>query len=70
MKKHLDIEIVNHIAQELGIGNMRTENLIIVYSQLLDRPSINRMEEWLSYAGMLDIRGIGGYEHIQTLCCP
>lgn len=39
---------------------MKPETLIFVYSQLLDRPSINRMEEWLSNTDMFDILGIDG----------
>ena len=54
-KKHLDIEIINHIASELGITDISKEILIMVYSQLIERPSINKMEEWLSYTDMLDI---------------
>ncbi len=54
-KKHLDIEIINHIASQLGITELRKEILVMVYSQLIERPSINKMEEWLSYTDMLDI---------------
>ncbi len=54
-KKHLDIEIINHIASELGITDISKEILVMVYSQLIERPSINKMEEWLSYTDMLDI---------------
>ena len=55
VKKHLDIEIINHIALELGITDISKEILVMVYSQLIERPSINKMEEWLSYTDMLDI---------------
>ena len=34
---------------------LRKEILVMVYSQLIERPSINKMEEWLSYTDMLDI---------------
>ena len=54
-KNHLDIEIINHIALELGITDISKEILVMVYSQLIERPSINKMEEWLSYTDMLDI---------------
>ena len=39
----------------------------MVYSQLIERPSINKMEEWLSYTDMLDILKIN---NISTLVCP
>ena len=58
VRRHLDIEIIHHIAQNLGIAGIRKEILIMVYSQLLDRPSINRMEEWLSYTDMLEVLGM------------
>ena len=31
---------------------------MLVYSQLLDRPSINRMEEWLDNTDKLEILGV------------
>lgn len=58
VKRHLDIEIINRIAAELGITVLRPEILAMVYSQLLDRPSINGMEEWLSHTDMLEILGV------------
>ena len=54
-KKYLDIEIINHIASELEITDISKEILVMVYSQLIERPSINKMEEWLSYTDMLAI---------------
>ena len=73
VRKHLDIEIIHRIASDLGITSLDSEILILVYSQLLDRPSINRMEEWLSYTDMLDILGIKAtstarlYDSLDTL---
>ena len=57
VRKHLDIEIVHRIAGDLGLTGLRKEILILVYSQLLDRPSINRLEEWLGDTDMLEILG-------------
>jgi predicted transcriptional regulator len=57
VKRHLDIEIINRITAELGITDLRPGILAMVYSQLLDRPSINGMEEWLSHTDMLGILG-------------
>ena len=58
VKKHLDIEIINRIAEDLKLTGLSPEIMILVYSQLLDRPSINRMEEWLSNTDMLEILGV------------
>lgn len=62
VRKHLDVEIIDRLASELGIKDkVQKEALVMVYSQLLDRPSINRMEEWLDSTDileMLDIKSI------------
>ncbi len=58
VKKHLDIEIIHRIAGDLNLTGLRQEILMMVYSQLLDRPSINRMEEWLDHTDMLEILGV------------
>ncbi len=50
---HPDIEIIHRIAGDLNLTGLKPEILMMVYSQLLDRPSINRMEEWLDYTDML-----------------
>ncbi|MGC8618210.1 MAG: hypothetical protein ACP5UZ_05660, partial [Thermoplasmata archaeon] len=48
MRRSLDVEVVHRISMKLGINGMIPKNsLVLVYSQLLDRPSINRMEEYL-----------------------
>lgn len=60
VKRHLDIEIINKMVEELKLTGLSPEILMLVYSQLLDRPSINRMEEWLSNTDMLEILGVEG----------
>ena len=55
VRRHLDVEIIDRLASELSIKDKVTkEALVMVYSQLLDRPSINRMEEWLNSTDILE----------------
>ncbi|MGC8497418.1 MAG: transposase [Thermoplasmata archaeon] len=57
--RHLDVEIIDHIAGELGVKDLiPKEILVLVYAQILERPSINRMEEWLNDTDILEILGI------------
>ncbi|EQB65607.1 MAG: hypothetical protein AMDU3_IPLC00002G0244 [Thermoplasmatales archaeon I-plasma] len=44
VKRHLDIEVINRIAEDLNLTGLSPELLILAYYQLLDRPPINRME--------------------------
>ena len=49
IKRHLDIEIIDHLANELNLKQLIPKTaLIFAYSQLLERPSINKMEQWLN----------------------
>lgn len=58
VKKHLDIEVISRIVEDLKLPGIGPEILTLVYSQLLDRPSINRMKEWLGNTDMLEILGV------------
>jgi len=58
VKRHLDIEVINRIVEDLNLTGLSPELLILAYSQLLDRPPINRMEGWLSNTDMLEILGV------------
>ncbi|MDG6928390.1 MAG: transposase [Nitrososphaerota archaeon] len=59
VKKHLDVEIIDKLASDLGIKDFAPKGaMVMVYSQLLDRPSINRMEEWLKGTDILETLGI------------
>ena len=54
IRRSLDVESVHRIAMKLGISSMIHKNAsIMVYSQLLDRPSINRMPEYLKETEIL-----------------
>lgn len=55
VKRHLDIEIIDHLAQELKLKqHLSPQALVLVYSQLLERPSINKMEQWLNENDILE----------------
>ena len=59
VKRHLDVEVINHLADELGLKQLLPSTaLILVYSQLLERPSINKMEDWLSETDILETLGL------------
>ena len=48
VRRSLDIEVVHRISEKLGINGMIPKNsMVMLYPQLLDRPSINGMEEYL-----------------------
>ena len=55
IRRHLDIEIIDHLANELGLKQLLpAAALVMVYSQLLKRPSINKMEQWLNETDILE----------------
>ena len=59
VKRHLDVEIVDQLAAQLGLKQMLPPaTLILAYGQLLDRPSINKMEQWLSETDILETLNI------------
>jgi hypothetical protein len=48
VRRSMDVEAVHRIAGKLRIGLLVSpESMVMVYSQLLDRPAINRMEDYL-----------------------
>ena len=54
VRRSLDVEAVHRIALKLGIGGMIQKSAqVMVYSQLLDRPAINRMPEYLQETEIL-----------------
>jgi len=64
--RHLDVEIIDHIAEELGLKELvPKEILVLVYAQILERPSINKMEEWLKETDILEILGINEINTLQ-----
>ena len=62
VRRSMDVEAVHRIAGKLNISTLiPKESMVMVYSQLLDRPAINRMEDYLKtteiplYLGMQDV---------------
>lgn len=61
VRRSMDVDAVHRIAQKLGIGSfIPAVSMIMVYSQLLDRPSINRMDDYLKTTEILRYLGISG----------
>ncbi len=59
VRRSLDVEVVYRISEKLGINGMIPKNsMVMVYSQLLDRPSINGMEEYLQGTEILRFLGL------------
>jgi hypothetical protein len=74
VRRSLDVEVVHRISSRLGINAMIPGNpSVMVYSQLLDRPVINRMAEYLRETEILrylDIESIDTgdlYESLQEI---
>ena len=74
VRRSLDVEVVHRISSRLGINAMIPGNAsVMVYSQLLDRPAINRMPEYLReteilrYVGIESIDTVDLYESLQEI---
>ncbi len=66
--KEMNSSVVRKISSRLGINAMIPGNAsIMVYSQLLDRPAINRMPEYLRETEILRYLGIGSVDTVD-LC--
>ncbi len=61
IRRSMDVEAVHRISLKLGIGDLVPRNAsVMVYSQLLDRPAINRMPDYLNETEILRYLGIVG----------
>lgn len=59
VKRCLDVKLIDSLACQLGVkGIVPKEILALVYAQLLDRPGINKLEEWLNSTEIPQILGI------------
>ena len=74
VKRSLDVDIIDHLATELNLKQFLTqEMLVMVYSQILDRPAMDKLEKWLSQTeipNVLELRTIstfGFYDAIEKL---
>ena len=54
VRRSLDVEAIDRIARKFGIeSTIPRASMVMVYSQLLDRPSISRMQEYLNNTEIL-----------------
>ncbi len=60
VKRSLDVLCINSIAKELGIASINNKHfLALIYSQLLEKRSINKLEDWLRFTEIPNVLGIG-----------
>ena len=60
VKRSLDVTCVDSIAKELGITSIKNKNfLALIYSQMLEKRSISKLEEWLRFTEIPSVLGIG-----------
>ena len=53
VKRYLDVKLIDSLASQLGLKDIISkEILVFVYAQILDKPGINKLEEWLSSTEM------------------
>lgn len=61
VKRSLDISCIDSIAKELGITSVKNKYfLALVYSQLLEKRSISKLEDWLRFTEIPSVLGIEG----------
>lgn len=59
IKRSLDILCIDSIAKELGITSIKSKHfLALVYSQLLEKRSISKLENWLRFTEIPSVLGI------------
>jgi len=56
VKRSLDILLIDKMAEELGIKSIENKHLLLLlYSHLLDRCSINKIKEWSEHTEVSDV---------------
>ena len=59
VRRSLDISCIDSIAKELGITSIQNKHfLALVYSQLLEKRSISKLEDWLRFTEIPSVLGI------------
>jgi hypothetical protein len=59
VKRSLDVLAIDKIAEELGLKNIKNRfALSLVYSQLLEKRSISKLENWMRYTEIPEMVGI------------
>ena len=64
VKRSFDVLAIDTIARELGITSLANKHVLaLVYSQILEKRSINQLEEWLRFTEIPEALGI---ENVST----
>jgi hypothetical protein len=62
VRRHLDAVCIDRLARQLELQDLLGEYgkhvLVFLYSHLMDRPSINKMEGWLAHTEILPLAGL------------
>lgn len=59
VKRSFDVLAIDTIARELGVTTLANKHVLaLVYSQVLEKRSINQLEEWLRFTEIPDVLGI------------
>jgi len=62
VRRYLDAMCIDRLARELKLrellGRYGKQTLVFLYSHLMDRPSINKMEGWLAHTEILPLAGL------------
>lgn len=59
IKRSLDVLAIDKLAEQLTIKSINNKYLLsLVYSQLLEKRSINQLEEWMEYTEIPEVLGI------------
>jgi len=59
VKRSLDVLCIDSIAKELGITSINNKHfLALIYSQLLEKRSISKLEDWLRFTEIPSVLGI------------
>lgn len=59
VKRSLDVLAIDKIAEELTLKNFQNKYILaLIYSQLLEKRSINKLEEWIRFTEIPEILGL------------
>jgi transposase len=59
IKRSLDVLAIDNLAEQLTINSIKNKYLLsLIYSQLLEKRSINKLEEWMEYTEIPEVLGL------------
>lgn len=59
VKQSLDVLTIDKVAEELNIKSLKNPHILsLIYSQLLENKSINKLENWMKFTEIPDVLGI------------